>query len=117
LIDGAHGFPLPSIDWYYGARLLKVGGIIAIDDVQLWSVKILVDFLKGEKDWTHLKTIEAKTSFFRLDQPFSYEEWLYQPYTERKSRWSRRISRLTRLASYVSHGEWKRISDALKYKT
>jgi predicted O-methyltransferase YrrM len=29
LIDGAHGFPIPFLDWYYTAARLKIGGLLA----------------------------------------------------------------------------------------
>src|SRR5258708_5262674 len=47
LIDGGHGFPMPYIDWYYTARALKVGGLLMLDDTQLWTVDVLRRFLLG----------------------------------------------------------------------
>src|SRR5262245_47525467 len=37
LIDGAHRFPLPIIDWYYTAPRIPVGGIVAVDDCSMPS--------------------------------------------------------------------------------
>jgi len=51
LIDGSHSFPLPSIDWFYTTRILKKDGVMVLDDVQLWSVAILADFLDGDDAW------------------------------------------------------------------
>jgi hypothetical protein len=51
LVDGNHAFPLPCIDWYFATRILKKGGIVVIDDIQLWSGKILADFLDAEEVW------------------------------------------------------------------
>ena len=51
LIDGAHGFPIPFLDWYYTADRLKVGGSLIIDDTQVWTCHILKMFLMGEPEW------------------------------------------------------------------
>jgi Methyltransferase domain len=51
LIDGAHGFPIPLIDWYYTADRLTKGGFLVLDDTQLWSVNILKQFLMLEPEW------------------------------------------------------------------
>ncbi|KAF0100791.1 MAG: hypothetical protein FD128_2320 [Hyphomonadaceae bacterium] len=42
LIDGGHGFPIPAVDWLYTAPMLKIGGKLLIDDVDLWTGKIWI---------------------------------------------------------------------------
>jgi hypothetical protein len=37
MIDGGHGYPLPQLDWFYGAGRLKAGGILVLDDIHLWA--------------------------------------------------------------------------------
>ena len=51
LIDGAHGFPMPLIDWYYSCPKLKVGGILILDDTHIWPGHILKEFLMAESEW------------------------------------------------------------------
>jgi len=51
LIDGAHGFPMPFLDWYYTADRLKVGGLLIIDDTHIWTGHILKMFLMQEPEW------------------------------------------------------------------
>jgi hypothetical protein len=51
LIDGAHGFPLPTIDWYYGGQLLRDGGLLVVDDTQLPAIALLIDFLDVATQW------------------------------------------------------------------
>ncbi|HWO43630.1 MAG TPA: class I SAM-dependent methyltransferase, partial [Candidatus Eisenbacteria bacterium] len=63
-IDGAHAFPAPILDWHYSARGLKIGGLLAVDDYKMPSVKMLFDFLRGEEEW-ELLSIVQNTAFFR----------------------------------------------------
>lgn len=63
-IDGAHRFPFPILDWYYTAGRVPVGGIVAVDDCKMPSVRILHEFLAGEDDWELVQLIHV-TSFFR----------------------------------------------------
>ena len=86
LIDGGHGFPMPVIDWYYSASKLKLGGVLVIDDTQLWSCALLVDFLKHDSGWTSVGRIGRRTFAFRKVAPFEYREFCFQPYVVRKSR-------------------------------
>ena len=45
LIDGGHGSPTPFLDFFYATHMLKQGGYIMVDDVQLHSVKELARLL------------------------------------------------------------------------
>lgn len=67
-IDGAHRFPFPCIDFHYTESKLKVGGIMAVDDIDMPSVKILYDFLRREKEWELVEKIKG-TAFFRRTRP------------------------------------------------
>jgi predicted O-methyltransferase YrrM len=51
LIDGGHGFPIPFLDWHYTAEGLRVGGLLIIDDTQLWTGHTLKMFLMDEPEW------------------------------------------------------------------
>ncbi len=87
LIDGGHGFPTPMIDFHFYASKLKVGGILMLDDTQLWSVKVLEEFLKESEDWEYDTTLPAKTGVFKrlTNEPIS-KEWCFQPYVIRKTK-------------------------------
>jgi len=67
LIDGAHRFPFPILDWHYTEQRLRVGGVVAVDDFPMPSVRILHDFLMGEDEWELIKKFQV-TSFFRRKQ-------------------------------------------------
>ena len=43
LVDGAHAFPVPFLDWYYGAEKLKVGGLMVVDDTHLPTGTMLAE--------------------------------------------------------------------------
>lgn len=85
LVDGGHGFPIPFIDWFYTARALKIGGSLIVDDTQLWSCRVLSDFLREQPQWD-LEHEFAKTTVFRkIKEGGHLTEWNDQPYTVRNS--------------------------------
>jgi hypothetical protein len=68
LIDGAHSFPFPILDWHYTQQRVPVGGIVVVDDYVMPSVRILYDFLMGEDEWQLMRAFQV-TSFFRRIRP------------------------------------------------
>jgi Methyltransferase domain len=78
LIDGAHRFPFPMVDWHYSEKRVPVGGIVVIDDFRMPSVRILYDFLQGEDDWTLERAFQT-TAFFRRLKKIDYtRDWADQ---------------------------------------
>ena len=59
LIDGAHGFPYPVLDWWHVASRLKVGGRLLVDDAYMPPVRALVDGLRAQPQWE----VEPAASF------------------------------------------------------
>lgn len=59
LVDGAHGFPYPILDWWHLAPLLRTGGRMLLDDAYLPAVAGIVDFARGSAAW-------------ELDEPASF---------------------------------------------
>jgi hypothetical protein len=52
LVDGAHGFPMAIVDFFYTAGRLVEGGVLVLDDLQLPSVRLgLLDFLDRDPRW------------------------------------------------------------------
>jgi Methyltransferase domain len=51
LIDGAHGFPYPILDWWHLAPRLRVGGRLLVDDCYMPPIAALVDFLRADERW------------------------------------------------------------------
>jgi predicted O-methyltransferase YrrM len=73
-IDGNHGFPIPIIDWFYGARYLRSGGIVVLDDMQLPQVSLLPQwYLDRDPRWQHLEST-IKWAAYRRDSQGSLGE-------------------------------------------
>ncbi len=58
LIDGAHRFPFPLVDWFFCAMLLKKHGLIVIDDTDLMSCQLLLRFMMNDDHWEPLDVRE-----------------------------------------------------------
>jgi hypothetical protein len=65
LIDGAHGFPYPVLDWWFLAPRLRVGGLLVVDDAYLPPVGALADFLRGQPSWEVAAIPGRRTVVFR----------------------------------------------------
>jgi hypothetical protein len=86
LIDGSHGFPLQFLDWFYIAPLLKIGGLLVLDDTQLWTGRVLKQFLQTEPEWWLVREFYAKTAVFtKLKDGGHNKEWCDQPYVVQRS--------------------------------
>ncbi len=81
LIDGCHGFPTPFIDWYFTATKLKLGGTLIVDDVQIWTGRVLKDFLGSEPEWKLIEPFSDKTAVFvKRHHYHPWKEFEQQPY-------------------------------------
>jgi hypothetical protein len=106
LIDGGHGFPTPFLDWYFIAPRLKVGGVILIDDIQLFTGHLLTEFLLCEPEWERIEPLYERTAIFRKLQGYNCgKEWTQQPYIARwGQRWSKPPSRLQKGLQLLRQG-------------
>jgi hypothetical protein len=85
LIDGSHGFPTPMVDWFYGARLLRRGGALVLDDRQLPAVAALVDYLDADPRWLGLKRTPKWAAFERRSDGDLAEDWYDQGFYSRSA--------------------------------
>jgi len=71
LIDGAHGFPYPVLDWWHLAPHVRVGGRMLLDDAYLPAVGAIVDFVRGSPAWQLEPAASFRTALVRKmsDQP------------------------------------------------
>jgi hypothetical protein len=61
LVDGAHGFPYPILDWWYVAPHVRVGGLVLLDDAYMPPVRALVDALRAQPAWEVAAAIGHRT--------------------------------------------------------
>jgi predicted O-methyltransferase YrrM len=87
LIDGGHGFPTPFIDFFYAGRRLRRGGLLVVDDTQIWTGRVLHGFLKEQAGWEIVEELRMRSTVFRRteDAANGLQEWNEQPYVRRRS--------------------------------
>jgi hypothetical protein len=85
LIDGCHNWPLVFVDFFYGNYMLKTGGFLMIDDIQLHSVKELARMLVEQPDFQLENRVGKSLIFRRVTDARTLGEWNSIPYIERKS--------------------------------
>jgi Methyltransferase domain len=61
LLDGAHGFPYPILDWWYVMPHVKPGGLVLLDDAYMGAVANLVAFLRSRPTWRIEEAVGYRT--------------------------------------------------------
>jgi hypothetical protein len=81
LIDGCHGFPMVMIDFFYIDIMLKKGGFLFVDDIELHSVAELCRLLSYQTNDFRLAADLGKLQVFEKcsDAP-TLGSWGMQPY-------------------------------------
>ena len=76
LVDGAHAFPYPTLDWWYLAPHLKVGGLVLMDDAYMPPVAAVVDYLRTSPAWRLERPVSFRTAAARkLAEEVPPSEW------------------------------------------
>lgn len=109
LIDGAHGFPLPSIDFYYTAPALKIGGLMMVDDIHIWSCGIVADVLREDPAWQFVQNVGHRTAVFRKIGEFRYQEFTDQPYVARRTRATKLTTSVLRTLDVLRRGDFSEL--------
>lgn len=87
LIDGSHSFPQVFIDWFYAQAAIRVGGILIVDDVHVWTGRVLRDFLVAEPEWDLIHSWAGRTVAFRkLRETTGSKSWEHQRYVMQRTR-------------------------------
>ena len=75
LIDGAHGFPYPVLDWWHLSPHVKVGGFVLLDDAYLPAVASIVDHVRSSTAWRLEEAVSFRTACARKlsDAPPPFE--------------------------------------------
>ena len=86
LVDGAHGFPYPVLDWWYVAPHVRVGGLLLLDDAYMPPVRVLVDALRDQPAWEVAAAIGQRTVALRkLSNELPPFDWNGEPLGGRMS--------------------------------
>jgi len=96
LIDGQHAFPIPFIDWYYCNQLLRTGGTMIVDDTQIWTGRILRQFLSAQPELRRSNDFFGRAASFQKLGHADAEGWAGQPLVARRSRAPRLAERVRR---------------------
>jgi hypothetical protein len=116
LIDGAHRFPFPMLDWHYGATHLKPGGRLWVDDIAIPSVNCLFTFLQREREWRLMAIHDDKVAEFtkvadarrsdtidwelqRYNDPWRWT-FSHMPLTRRWRKWRQRLMLRSRVRKH-----------------
>lgn len=76
LIDGAHAFPVPCIDWYFTQSALRPDGHLVVDDFRMPSVAPLVRFLRAERPtWREVAVTGNSVIFTKLAHDDFSRDW------------------------------------------
>ena len=62
LVDGAHGFPYPILDWWHVAPHVRVGGTVLLDDAYLPAIAAIVDFARASDSWRVDDAVSFRTA-------------------------------------------------------
>ena len=62
LVDGAHGFPYPILDWWHLAPHLRVGGTLLLDDAYLPAVDAVVEYARASAAWRLEDAVSFRTA-------------------------------------------------------
>lgn len=60
-IDGWHTFDHTLLDCFYATRLLRVGGVLVVDDVLFPSVKRVINFLKNYPCYEEIGSVQRNS--------------------------------------------------------
>lgn len=113
LIDGGHGYPIPAIDWFYTAPMLKTGGVVIVDDVQIWTGAVLKQFLALEETWELAGNFTQSAAYRKVGQDYA-REWKYQPYVTQKSKLPNLITKAQIALTLLSKGEFSKLIQKIK---
>jgi len=97
-IDGAHAFPLPTIDWYYAGQRLRRGGLLVLDDVDLPALtRGLLPFLDSDRRWRMVRSSSKWRAYERYAEGPLLEswdaQWFFFPLARRVRRQAGRVKR------------------------
>ncbi len=85
LIDGSLGMPSVFIDLYYTNRLLRPGGFLVLDDVNLHSAKEAARLLREQPQFVLKLDLGKALVFQKIAEFREFGDWNSQPYVLRRT--------------------------------
>jgi hypothetical protein len=80
LIDGGHGWPTVFVDFCYTNKMLKGGGLLLIDDLQLYSCHQLALLLQSQPGWELLAMTDKLVTFRKTNSHRYLPDFGEQPF-------------------------------------
>jgi hypothetical protein len=105
LIDGSHSFPVAFFDLFYIIRKVKAGGILIIDNTNIWSGHVIKKFLLHESEWSLEKDFPISVAFRKLSEHDLDKDWINQPYVLNASYKYLLEGKLRRVAWLIKNGD------------
>ena len=86
LIDGCHGWPTSFVDLEYTNSMLRKGGYLMIDDVNLHAEKEMARLLSEQAAFALVLDLGKSLVFRKLTADRHLGEWVDQPYIVRRTK-------------------------------
>jgi len=89
MLDGPHGFPFPYVEYCYIYPHITSEGLLVVDDVQIPTIRVMVDILRQDPMWRLLEVVGQTAFLQRTDAPTVDpldDGWWLQGYNRRKRR-------------------------------
>jgi predicted O-methyltransferase YrrM len=109
-IDGRHSFPAPVLDFYFAWRLLRVGGILVLDDIPIPSVQVVHAFCADSPEWELVTIADDRAGCYRklADEDWD-DNWRRQPFNASYPNFSyARLPSRARLTTIAKASELRR---------
>jgi predicted O-methyltransferase YrrM len=90
-IDGCHGYPYPAMDWHHADKLLKIGGLLGMDNAELRPVADHCRVLEANGAYRPRETVRQRSTETRFYEKLIDQdrEWVSQPYSRVREQPSR----------------------------
>jgi hypothetical protein len=87
LLDGAHGWPFPELEYFFFYSRIRLGGFLIIDDVNIPTIGRMADILAEDAMWNLIGLYQATAVFQRTQaeifDPYG-DGWWQQKYNQRR---------------------------------
>jgi predicted O-methyltransferase YrrM len=81
LIDGAHAYPFPELDYYFLYPHLRPGALLIVDDIHIPTIRHMAEFLSEDEMFVRLR-VEGTTAFFERTTAATFDPeddgWMQQ---------------------------------------